>query len=81
MDVRGDVGGVLDSEKESWTGAWDRGGTARMSGARTGFMVKVPLPVQDSVPPVTDQVPVICPALTVPFKVRTLDSAPVEVMT
>jgi len=76
MDVRD----APKSEKESWAGSWDRGGMERMSGARTGFMVKVPLPVQLPVP-VTDQVPVIWPPLTVPFKVRTLDSEPVDLMT
>jgi hypothetical protein len=81
MDVRGDVRGVPDLEKESWAGSWDRGGKERMSGAKTGFMVKLPLPLQVPIPPVTDHLPVICPPLTVPFKVRILGSAASDLMT
>lgn len=51
-----------------------------IAGVSTGFMVKVPLPVQFSVDPVTDQVPLICPPLTVPFRVSVFDSAPVDMM-
>ena len=50
-------------------------------GASTGFMVKVPFPVQFVVAPVTVHVPVICPPLTVPCKVRVFTCSPVKVMT
>jgi hypothetical protein len=52
-----------------------------LAGARIGFMVKVPLPVQFAVAPLTVQVPVIWPPLTVPLSVRVFTSAPVEVTT
>jgi hypothetical protein len=41
-------------------------------------MVKVPKPVQFAVAPETDQVPVICPSLTVPSSVRVFTSTPVD---
>ena len=58
-----------------------RNAAYRCVGTRAGVMVKVPVPVQFAVAPVTDQVPVICPPLTVPSKVRIFASTPEDMMT
>jgi len=52
-----------------------------IAGGKTGFMVKVPWPVQVPIAPVTVHVPVICPPLTVPSRVRIFASTPEDMMT
>jgi hypothetical protein len=44
-------------------------------------MVKVPLPLHPPVAPVTVQVPVILPPLTMPSRINVLTVAPVELTT
>ncbi len=55
--------------------------TYRAIGVNTGLMVKVPLPAQFAVAPLTVHVPAMVPPLTVPSRVRVFTSTPADITT
>jgi len=53
-------------------------GRPYFAGVKTGSMVNFPDPVQFAVAPETVQLPVICPPLTMPSRLRVFTSVPVD---